>query len=106
VLYLLGNIQSEKSEKQLYSLRDPGSPGGESGHSPLLIKGTSRREKVRKNLSPPEKSKLAENSPSQPQYLFKEHPEGKKGEKILVLVHFSKSHLEECAHRGEERTGD
>ena len=39
-------------------------------------------------------------------HLFKEHPEGKNGEKILVLVHFSESRPEEFAHRGEERTGD
>jgi hypothetical protein len=65
VLYFLGNIQSGKSEKKLYSLGDPGLPG-KSGHSPLLIKGTSRREKVRKNLSPPEKTKLAEHSRSRP----------------------------------------
>jgi len=33
-------------------------------------------------------------------YLFKEHPEVEKGEKILVLVHFSESRPEERAHRG------
>jgi hypothetical protein len=32
---------------------------GRSATAPLLIKGTSRREKVRKNLNPPEKSEAA-----------------------------------------------
>jgi hypothetical protein len=62
-----------------------------SRHSPLLIKGTSRREKVRKNLNPPPKKVQAGRElPITAPYLFKEHPEGKKGEKILVLVHFLK----------------
>jgi hypothetical protein len=85
-----------------------GIPGcqGNPGHSPLLIKGTSRREKVRKNLNPPEMSKLAENSPITALYLIKEHPEVEKGEKILVLVHFSGSRPEERPQRGEERPGN
>jgi hypothetical protein len=85
-----------------------GIPGcqGKSGRSPLLIKGTSKREKVRKNLNPPRKVQAGREFSITAPYLFKEHPEVEKGGKILVLVHFSESHLEECAHRGEERTGD
>jgi hypothetical protein len=79
---------------------------GNPGHSPLLIKGTSRREKVRKNLIPPGKIQTGREFSITAPYLFKEHPEGKKGEKILVLVHFPEVAWEECAHRGEERTGD
>jgi hypothetical protein len=33
-------------------------------------------------------------------YLIKEHPKVEKGEKILVLVHFSGRRREERAHRG------
>jgi hypothetical protein len=51
---------------------------GNPGHSPLLIKGTSRREKVRKNLNPPEKSKLAESSRSQPHTHLRNIQKGKK----------------------------
>jgi hypothetical protein len=54
---------------------------GKSGHSPLLIKGTSRREKVRKNLTPPEKSKLTENSRSQPHTYLRNIQKGKKEKK-------------------------
>jgi hypothetical protein len=78
---------------------------GNAGHSPLLIKGTSRREKVRKNPNP-RKSQAGSEFPITALYLFKEHPEVEKGEKILVLVHFSESRPEERPHRGEERTGD
>ena len=79
---------------------------GNPGHSPLLIKGTSKREKVRKNLNPPGKVQAGREFSITAPYLFKEHSEGKKGEKILVLVHFSGSPPEEWAHREEERTGD
>jgi hypothetical protein len=60
-----------------------GIPGckGNPGHSPLLIKGTSRREKVRKNLYPLEKSKLAENSRSQPHTYLRNIQKGKKEKK-------------------------
>ncbi len=45
--------------------------------------------KVRKNLNLPEKSQFGREIPITAPYLIKEHREGKKGEKILVLVHFS-----------------
>jgi len=48
----------EKVRKNLYLSGIPGREG-KVGHSPLLIKGTLRREKVRKNLNPPEKSEAA-----------------------------------------------
>jgi hypothetical protein len=85
----------------------PGIPGcwGNAGHSPLLIKGTSRREKVRKNLNPPEKLQAGREFPITALYLFKEHPEVEKGEKILVLVHFSESRPGGATTEGEERTG-
>jgi hypothetical protein len=51
------------------------------GHRPLLIKGTSRRQKVRKNLNPPEKSKLPENSRSQPHTYLRNIQKGKKEKK-------------------------
>jgi hypothetical protein len=54
---------------------------GNPGHSPLLIKGTSRREKVRKNLNPPEKSELAELSRSRPSTYLRNIEKGKKEEK-------------------------
>jgi hypothetical protein len=60
--------------------RGPELPG-KSGHCPLLIKGTSRREKVRKNLYSPEKSKLAENSRSQPHTYLRNIQKGKKEKK-------------------------
>jgi hypothetical protein len=49
--------------------------------APYLIKGTSRREKVRKNLNPPEKSKLAENSRSQPSTYLRNIQKSKTEEK-------------------------
>jgi hypothetical protein len=54
---------------------------GNPGHSPLLIKGTSSREKVRKNLNPPEKSKLAQNSRSLPHTYLRNIQRGKKEKK-------------------------
>jgi hypothetical protein len=48
---------------------------------PLLIKGTSRREKVRKNLNPPEKSKRSENSRSEPHTYLRNIQRGKKEKK-------------------------
>jgi hypothetical protein len=60
--------------------RGPGLPE-KSGHSPLLIKGTSRREKVRKNLNPPDKSKLAENSRSRPSTYLRNIQKPKKEKK-------------------------
>lgn len=44
------------------------------------------------------KYKLLERHMEVAPYLFKEHREGKKGEKILVLVHFSWSRLEDRNH--------
>src|ERR1700730_7561642 len=60
-----------------------GVPGcqGNPGHSPLLIKGTSRREKVRKNLNPPEKSKRAEHSRSRPSTYLRNIEKRKKEKK-------------------------
>jgi hypothetical protein len=66
--------------KNFNSSRGPGLPG-KSRHSPLLIKGTSRREKVRKNLNPPEKPKLAENSRLQPHTYLRNIQKGKKKKK-------------------------
>jgi hypothetical protein len=48
--YLLGNIQPGKSEKKLHPLGWVPSWIRTASDSPLLIKGTSRRGKVRKNL--------------------------------------------------------
>jgi hypothetical protein len=61
---------------------------------------------VRKNLNPSRGPRVPREIPAIAPYLFKEHREREKGEKILVLVHFSRSHPEERAHREEERTGD
>ncbi len=60
---------------------------------------------MRKNFNPSRGPGLPAN-PGHSPYLLKEHREGEKGEKILVLVHFSESRPEERGHRGEERTGD
>jgi hypothetical protein len=89
-LYLLGNIQPGKSEKKLHPLGWVPSWKRTAGHSPILIKGTSRRGKVRKNLNPPENSQAGTRNSDQGPHLIKEHPEGKKGETILVPVRFSR----------------
>ncbi len=59
-----------------------------SGHSPLLIKGTSRREKVRKNLNSPEKSKLAENSRSRPSTYLRNIQKSKKEKNLGTSTFF------------------
>lgn len=47
----------------------------------LLIKGTSRREKVRKNLNPTEKSELAKHSRSRPSTYVRNIQKSKTEEK-------------------------
>jgi hypothetical protein len=81
-LYFLGNIQSGKSEKKLLVCQGSPVARGESGHGLLLIKGTSRREKVRKNLNPPEKSKPADHSHSRPSTYSGKIQKSKKAEKF------------------------
>lgn len=60
------------------------------GRSPLLLKGTSRREKVRKNLNPSEKSKPTENSRSQPHTYLRNIQKGKKEKKSWYQYIFLK----------------
>ena len=75
----------------------------ESLPTPLYLLGNIKSEESEKKaLIPQGSGKSRATAP----YLLKEHPEGKKGEKILVLVHFSESRPDEGTHRGEERTGD
>jgi hypothetical protein len=52
------------------------------------------------------KSKKESKSSEKPQVVREVSLRTEKGEKILVLGHFSESHPEERTHRGEERTGD
>jgi len=59
--------------------------------------------KVRKNLSPFKRSLAWKGISITAPYLFKEHREGKKGEKILVPVRFSRSRPGERGHRGETK---
>jgi hypothetical protein len=67
---------------------------------------TIQTGKSKKKSSSPGKAQAGRAFPITALYLFKEHPEGKNGGKILVLVHFSESRLEGRAHRGGERTRD
>ena len=62
----------------------------ESPPSTLSYEGTSSREKVRKNVSPLEKTQAEREISATVSYLFKEHRERENGEKILVPVHFSR----------------
>jgi len=80
-----------------------GMPRNTDRHRP---ESPSKREKVRKNLNLAKKPQAVREVSITAPYLFKEHSEGKKGEKILVLAHFSGSHPGELAHSEEERTED
>jgi hypothetical protein len=67
-------------------IKDPNPPGilgcqGNLGHRSPLIKGTSRREKVRKNLNFLEKSELAEHSRYGPLFILRNIEKGKKEKK-------------------------
>jgi hypothetical protein len=102
-LYLLGNIQTGKSEKKTLVPRM--SPGLEENllSQASTYLGTSSREKVRNYFYPSERSQASKGVSGTTPYLFKEHREGKKGEKILVPVRFSRARPEERIRGRHER---
>jgi len=54
----------------------------------ILARGQSGKSE--KKFNPLERSPSAREIPATAPYLFEEHPEGKKGKKILVPVRFSR----------------
>jgi hypothetical protein len=68
-----------------------------------LLLGNFQLGKSKKNFNPPERSGAGREIPTAAPYLFKEHREGKKGEKILVPVRFSRTRLGARGHRGNAK---
>ena len=97
-LYLLGNIQTGKSKKKTLTPRmGPGLEENLLSQASTYVRNiqTGKSKKVFLTVG---EAQAGREIPTTAPYLFKEHREGKKREKILVPVRFSRTRLGERGH--------